>query len=190
MCCGGRRRRIKATCAAHVAKKTRVCVCVIPRGKEEVPRGLPAARVPGDTRKATAGVRDDGQRQDAEKRKSPGGRPRAAPLVPGDRGGNNGREVRHNPRRGQTQKKRPAEGRGAGSRAPGAHTRSCEAAHPEAAHTADTPRGRRHGPPTHPDTPLTHPPHALTHPTPTPRTHPPSRAPDTPRPPPVRDRAQ
>lgn len=35
----GRRRRIKAACGAHGEKQTRVCVCLIPRGTEEVPRG-------------------------------------------------------------------------------------------------------------------------------------------------------
>lgn len=182
---GSRRRRIKATCGAHGETKTRVCVCVIPRGKEEVPRGR---------QRGSLGTHEK-QRKDAEKRKSPGGRPRAAPLVPGDRGRNNGREVRHNPRRGQTQKKRPAEGRG-GARGPPGHTLvpakphtpkpRTPPTHPATTprrHTRHTPathpaRHTRHTPATHPaNTPPTHPTHARD----TPGTHPPSRAPTHPK---------
>lgn len=158
---GGRRRRIKATCCAHGEKQTRVCVCLIPRGKEEeVPRGRQRGSL-GTHKEQRPGVGDDGQRQDAEKRKSPGtvarGKDRRSTAQPASR----------------THAEAIAQGRGGGEH-PGAHC-----FHP-AAHTAPLTHPAS-TPPTHPaharDTPDTRPPHARD----TPDTHP-THAPTQPRP--------
>ena len=214
---GGRRRRIKATCAARTAKSRRACVlrffekrkqsqaktsdvqqsCVSlnPRGKEEdVPRGR---------RRESLGTR----RSDAEKRKSPGTaaggkkKEEAAAQCAGT-----GRQA-HKPasRTHAASKGQGPRGGGGASRAPGhtathpadtplthpQHTRHTPATHP--ARAADTPltHPTRDTPATHPaDTPATHPQHTRPpHPA-APGTHPPSRTPHTPRPAPVRDRAE
>ena len=195
-CAAVRRRRIKATCGAHVESQTRVClacVCIPGDKRGRSPKGT-AARVSGDATINSRGVRDG--EKDAEKGKSPG---TAA-------GGKEEEAAAHNPRRRHTQKRPRARGGGGGVAGPGAHCFQ-PAAHTRAkplTHPASTrPRHTRHTPVTHPaDTPPTHPPHARHTPathspdtpsqhTPdTPGTHPPSRAPDTPRPPPVRDRAE
>ena len=164
---GGRRRRIKATCGAHVETQTRVCLASVfesPGKRGTSPKGT-AARVPGDATINSRGARNGGK--DAEKGKSPG-----------TAAGGKEEAAAHNPRRGHTRKRPRARGGGGGLAGPGAHcvhpaahTRAKPLTHP--AHPADTPAPHpaRHTQPTHPrHTPLTHP--ANTPPTHPAHTHP------------------
>ena len=178
--CGGRRRRIKATCAAHVAKKTRVCVCLIPRGKEEVPWGRQRGSLGthAKQRPETRRGKEEVPRGPRGKRQTKYGTTRVEDTRRGDRPGEGGGVA--DPGAHCFHPAARPQGRGGGVAGPGAHCTT---------RVEDT---RRHGPPTHPDTPLTHPAntpatrprHTLTHPPharDTPDTHP-THAPTQPRP--------
>ena len=182
--CGGRRRRIKATCAAHVAKKTRVCVCLIPRGKEEVPWGRQRGSLGthAKQRPETRRGKEEVPRGPRGKRQTKYGTTRVEDTRRGDRPGEGGGGA--DPGAHCFHPAARPQGRGGGSRGPRGtlhnprrgHTQTRPANTPR--HTPDTPRQHtRHTPATHPDTPATrprhtrHPPHARTHPA-APPTHP------------------
>ena len=145
----GRRSRRPATANKSDVRGARrkedacLCVCLIPRGKEEVPRGRHAKQRP-ETRRG--------------KEEVPRGKHRHTQKLAGAREGGGSRGPRgtlHNPRRGHTQT-RPANTPRHTPDTPRQHTRHTPATHPHTPGTRpDTPatRPRTHPPSRAPDTP-------------------------------------